>query len=431
MELQKRNLKHDLGNSESAFFDDLPLMIVTSSPIERNRDKQMDKNCHLSLEESTTTENTSSSSYQTIAEQKTKILLTPGKRFQVVSSSSRKIHLRNQTPKKSSSAASHQYCHNWESEEEEEEESIQTIKNRLKNVENLSAKDIERYERILLKLVESNNMRKDVEVNNFSVENSNLMHFIKKNIGQCNLSPRTIRMLGKHSQEQEKRLIGLAVAKRKSATEIQKRINRQFLETKQQIKNREELEMKLVKAAGLRQKATTTSTLFNQAHIAHHRQFVTESRQKDNLLRFQKQIQSEAIKNNTQTNKIVKGLWKTFLHEQYNELRKEVRERHLQNAAILKESETNLHRLKNNYEEKLKELKDVVAATAAEAGIEKKEVSREIERLQRKIRHQFETEFETLLGNIETKGNHKRFIRDEKASKLKKQLQKGDYVFEV
>lgn len=62
--------------------------------------------------------------------------------------------------------------------------------------------------------------------------------------------------------------------------------------------------MKLVKAAGLRQKATTTSTLFNQAHIAHHRQFVTESRQKDNLLRFQKQIQSEAIKNNTQTNKV-------------------------------------------------------------------------------------------------------------------------------
>ncbi|XP_057381705.1 uncharacterized protein LOC130704248 [Daphnia carinata] len=466
MEFQKKNLKHGLGNCESAFFDDLPLMIVTSSPIEGNRadkksskpaknqpcednhtwsklfatyqttsvkDKQMDKNGYISLEESTTTENMSSSSYQTIAEQKTKILLTPGKRFQVVSSSSRKIHLRNPTPKKSSLylAASHQCGHNSESEEEDQEESLQTIKNRLKNVDSLSVKDIERYERILQKFVDTNNMSKDVGVKTFSLEDSDLMHFIEKNIGQCNLSPRTVRMLGRQSQEQEKRLIGLAVAKRKSANEIQKRINRQFLETKQQIKSREELELKLVKAAGLRQKATTTSTLFNQAHVAHHRQFVSENRQKDNLLRLQKQIQSEILKNNTQSNKIVKGIWKTFLHEQYNELRKEVRERHLQNAAILKESETNLRRLKNNYEEKLKELKDVVATTADEAGIEKKEVNRELERLQRKMRHQFEAEFQTLLGNIETKGDHKRLIREEKASQLKKQLLKGDYVFEV
>ncbi|KAI9555352.1 hypothetical protein GHT06_017867 [Daphnia sinensis] len=382
MEFQKQNSKHGLDNCESAFFDDLPLMIVTSSPIEGNRgdkkrskpvrnppcednhtwsklfatyqttsrkDQQMDKDCHLSLEESTISENTSSSSYQTIAEQKTKILLTPGKRFQVVSSSSRKIHLRNPTPKKPSlyMAANHQYSHNCESEEDDEEESIQTIKSRLKNVDSLSARDIERYERILQKLVDTNNMRKNVGVKNSSVEDSDIMHFIEKNIGQCNLSPRTVRMLGKQSQEQEKRLIGLAVAKRKSANEIQKRINKQFLETKQQIKSREELEMKLIKAADLRQKATTTSTLFNQAHIAHHRQFVNESRQKDNLLRLQKQIQSEAIKNNSQSNKIVKGIWKTFLHEQYSELRKEVRERHLQNAAILKESETNLQRLKN------------------------------------------------------------------------------------
>lgn len=70
------------------------------------------------------------------------------------------------------------------------------------------------------------------------------------------------------------------------------------------IKSREELELKLVKAACLRQKATTTSTLFNQAHAAHHRQFVTESRRKDSVSRLQKQMQSEMTKNNSQINKV-------------------------------------------------------------------------------------------------------------------------------
>lgn len=269
MDSQTRSLKHGLRNCESAFFDDLPLMIVTSSPIEGNRgdktspktvryppcedyktwsklfstyqthsvkDKQKD---HISTEESTSTENstTSSLSYQRIAEQKTKILLTPGKRFQVISSSSRKIHLRNPTPKKTTlhSAPSQQYHCTSESEEEDAKESLQTIKSRLKDVKSLSVRDIDRYERILQKLVDQNKRRKEAAVRKSSVQDSDLMRLIETEIGECNLSPRTIHVLEKQSREQEKRLICLAVAKRKSATDIQKRINGQLVETKRQV----------------------------------------------------------------------------------------------------------------------------------------------------------------------------------------------------
>ena len=72
-----------------------------------------------------------------------------------------------------------------------------------------------------------------------------------------------------------------------------------------QIKNKEELEIKQVKAAHLRREATVTSTLFNQAHAAHHRQFVTESRQNDKLSQLKRQMQKEKIKNSTQISKVV------------------------------------------------------------------------------------------------------------------------------
>lgn len=64
-----------------------------------------------------------------------------------------------------------------------------------------------------------------------------------------------------------------------------------------------------------------------------------------------------------------------------------------------------------SYDEKLNELKDMAATKGAEAGMEKKEISREIERIQRKMEHQFREEFQTLLRNVETKGDNKRFIR--------------------
>jgi len=46
---------------------------------------------------------------------------------------------------------------------------------------------------------------------------------------------------------------------------------------------------------------------------------------------------------------MVGDIWKTFLQEQYNELRKDVKEQNLQKAALLKESEEQLGRLKRRY----------------------------------------------------------------------------------
>ena len=48
---------------------------------------------------------------------------------------------------------------------------------------------------------------------------------------------------------------------------------------------------------------------------------------------------------------------------------------------------------------------------ATEAGMDKKEISRDIERIQRNMQNQFRLEFQTLLRNIETKEDHKRFTR--------------------
>lgn len=64
-----------------------------------------------------------------------------------------------------------------------------------------------------------------------------------------------------------------------------------------------------------------------------------------------------------------------------------------------------------SFEDKLRELKDVAAAKAAEAGLEKKEVACEIERIRRNMQRQFQTEYQSLLQKIESKGEHQRFIR--------------------
>jgi|688.fasta_scaffold171391_3 hypothetical protein len=46
---------------------------------------------------------------------------------------------------------------------------------------------------------------------------------------------------------------------------------------------------------------------------------------------------------------VVRDVWKTFLQEQYSELRKDVREQNLQKVAIIKESEEQLGRLRKRY----------------------------------------------------------------------------------
>lgn len=264
MDLRSQSIDHGLDNCESAFFEDMP-MIVTSSPIEgrrgensspltfRNRKpeenrtwsellckynkKQWVKSQAEQATSFTTASDVTSSSYQPIAEHKMKVLLTPGKRMQVISSSAKKIQFRQPTPKKLNlySKLNQQYWQKFESVEDKEDESIQTIKKKLKNTEELSAEDILRYENILRNFIKNRETKKEESSKAACIENSDLMKLIEKQLGQCNLSPRTVRMLAKESQDQEKRLIGLAVVKRKSTAETKKRINGQLVETKQQV----------------------------------------------------------------------------------------------------------------------------------------------------------------------------------------------------
>ena len=263
MDIRTQALKRGLDKCESAFFDDMPMMIVTSSPIEgkqcenpsllafrhspseddptwsellrkfQTNSVRDEKKKYITVEDSVTTDKTSSS-YEPIAEHKMKILVNPGKKIQVLSSSARKIHFRNPTPKKATpySVLSQQY--HQKIEDNESEESIQTIRKKIHNTEDMSIRDIERYEKIVRNVINQNKMKKEV-YDRTLVEDSDLIRFVEDQIGLCNISPRTVRMLEKQSLDQEKRLITLSVAKRKSAAEIQKNINCQVIETKQQV----------------------------------------------------------------------------------------------------------------------------------------------------------------------------------------------------
>ena len=291
-----------LENCESAFFEDMP-MIVTSSPIEGKRDEGssllvinkpmpsvrdnptwselLDKfKSQTTMNESQTndqvwqgeqqdsflnSESDTSSSYHPIAEHKMKLLLTPGHKFQVISSGARKTPYRYQTPKKptSYSKLNQQYWKKLEEESLKENQpvvdharcnqqkpkemtaplaknkdveiSIQSIKNKLRNKNKLTTHDLEYYEQVLRKLITKTKNQEESSNRLALVEESELMKLIEKQIGCCNLSPKTKHILAKKTEEQEKRLIGLSVVKRKSASDIKKKINQQLVETKQQV----------------------------------------------------------------------------------------------------------------------------------------------------------------------------------------------------
>ena len=59
-----------------------------------------------------------------------------------------------------------------------------------------------------------------------------------------------------------------------------------------------------MKAAHLRREATAYSTLFNQAHTAHHKRVVAKTRQREHISQLQRKIQSEKSKSGTQINKV-------------------------------------------------------------------------------------------------------------------------------
>ena len=207
--------------------------------IESNRIEENLLKCSLTSEASSCL---TSSSYQPIAEHKMKILLTPGNKIKILSNSSRKIH-RPKTPMKplSYSRLSHTYRQRFEDEEsEEEEESINTIKQKLKSKENLTMSEVERYEKILIKHIENKQKKKAEDLSCPAsyvppTADSVLMQFLENQLGQLNLSPSSQRTLRMENEEQEKRLISLAITKRKSAAEIKQKIEKQQVVAKEQV----------------------------------------------------------------------------------------------------------------------------------------------------------------------------------------------------
>jgi len=215
----------------------------TKEPVtinEKNRKAENLLKCSLTSEASSCL---TSSSYQPIAEHKMKILLTPGNKIKILSDSSRKIH-RPKTPMKpiSYSRLSHNYRQRFEDEEsEEEEESINTIKQKLKSKENLTMSEVERYEKILIKHIENKQKKKAEDLSCPAsyvpppTTDSVLMQFLENQLGQLNLSPSSHRTLRMENEEQEKRLISLAITKRKSAAEIKQKIEKQQAVAKEQV----------------------------------------------------------------------------------------------------------------------------------------------------------------------------------------------------
>lgn len=194
-----------------------------------------------------------SSSYEPLAQTTVKVLLTPGRNMHVLSSSTRKFS-RQATPGRpcSYSKLSKAYserCKGLDSEEEEDEESIQTIKAQLKAKDAaLTLEQINRYERIVQRHVARRMASENhqgatataasagtCQDDNRLPADSELLRFVEDQVGKLNLTPSSKRVLKIHEQQQEKRLIGLSIAKRKSAVEIKKKIHHQQVAAKQQV----------------------------------------------------------------------------------------------------------------------------------------------------------------------------------------------------
>jgi len=84
-----------------------------------------------------------------------------------------------------------------------------------------------------------------------------------------------------------------------------------------------------------------------------------------------------------------------------------------------------------SYEEKLKELKKTATFKEEQDKMLRKEVNIEINKIQRSMRKQFQTEFQTFLNKIESKAENRRLIKEEKAAKLTGRLLKANYVYDV
>ena len=179
---------------------------------------------NTSGEPSTSCQDSSNTSYlEPIVKHKMRVVVTPNRKIQVVSSSRQKIGEHQKM--KSYSKLSKAYRHHFQ-DTDDSNENIETIKEKLRSKEKLNVEDVERYEQILRNFISQQAEKKD-NLEAKEILNSDVMNFIEKTAGEMILSPNTIRILKMKQQQQEKRLVSLAVAKRKSAAEIKRRISGQ------------------------------------------------------------------------------------------------------------------------------------------------------------------------------------------------------------
>lgn len=375
------NLRDQLNTVPSSFImEEMP--IITSSPIEgkliesspftqnnnvNNRDfltwsallddyrrtpKTKTRKKSTVIEQSPSA-SSSSSSFKTIAEHEMRVLLTPNRKIHVLSSSARKIRPQLHTPKKSNN--------------EKISQSIGVLKEKIRSNEVMTIEEIDAYERILKRHIEQQQKAEEDEyfidqlgatklspvpcriskTKNNHKNIMNLQELIEDEIGAVDLSPSTSRILKMKNREQEKRLISLAITKRKSSSDIKRKIFQQQSAAQEQIKLREKSEMKQMRASKRREQELMRTTQFSQIHSAHHTKLVNDKRRNLQVSQLQQNMHSQESRTSLQTHKTVNEVWSVFLREQYRELQRQNREQHDEQVKIVNQSAAKLQKLKS------------------------------------------------------------------------------------
>ena len=183
------------------------------------------------LASQTLSSDNTSTSFETIAEHKMRILVTPNRKMKIVSSSSRK-NVQN-SPKQSYTRLNKEYQLHKDNEQYLKE--VKNIKEKLQLNKINTLEDVSMYEKILKDYISKKKSLVHEEVVPNEIANTALMNFVENELGNLQLSPSSSHILKLHQEEQEKRLIKLAIAKRRCSAEIRGRIKQQQLVAQQQV----------------------------------------------------------------------------------------------------------------------------------------------------------------------------------------------------
>ena len=228
------------GKVSEAFLTDE--MIVTSSPINgrclRPKSSEfqtwanmLSNNCQELQENAVQDAGSSAVSDLSI---EASFRVSPMKKIHVVSSSVKKKRFPV-TPHKSYSQLS-RVCRLKFEESDSDEDEIAAIKKVISTKDQLTLSEIESYERKTRKYIKSLERRKEHEQDNMDTAlNCDLVKFVEGEIGQMNLSPSSARVLRHKKGQSDKRLLGLAVAKKMDTIKFRKDINQQMKIAQEQV----------------------------------------------------------------------------------------------------------------------------------------------------------------------------------------------------